>query len=51
MASIAAQNKKDMDDLTKLFQKTRINEAQDYIDKRKVAVINFGRLNPINKGS
>ena len=50
MASIAAQNKKDMDDLTKLFQQTRINEAQDYIDKRKVAVMNFGRLNPPTRG-
>ena len=50
MASIAAKNKADMDDLTKLFQQTRINEAEDYIKKRKVAVMNFGRLNPPTRG-
>ncbi len=50
MASIAAKNKKDMDELTELFKQTRINEAEDYIDKRKVAVMNFGRLNPPHKG-
>ena len=50
MASIAAQNKKDMDDLTKLFQQTKINEAEEYIKKRKVAVMNFGRLNPPTRG-
>jgi len=50
MASIAAKNKRDMDELTKLFQQTRINEAEDYIKRRKVAVMNFGRLNPPTRG-
>ena len=51
MTSIATDTTKtDMDDLTKLFQQTRINEAQDYIKKRKVAVMNFGRLNPPTRG-
>ena len=50
MASIAAKNKIYMDELTKLFQQTRINEALHYIDKRKVAVMNFGRLNPPTRG-
>ena len=50
MASIADKNKKHMDELTELFKQTRINEAEDYVKKRKVAVMNFGRLNPPHKG-
>ena len=54
MTSIATDTTKaDMDELTRLFQQTRINEAEDYIDKqrqRKVAVMNFGRLNPPTRG-
>lgn len=51
MATIAEDTTKaDMDDLTRLFQQTRINEAEEYIKKRKVAVINFGRLNPPTRG-
>ena len=51
MATIAEDTtKSDMDELTRLFQQTRINEAEEYIKKRKVAVMNFGRLNPPTRG-
>jgi nicotinic acid mononucleotide adenylyltransferase len=51
MASIAAENKKYMADLTELFQQTRITGDEDYGErKRKVAVMNFGRLNPPTRG-
>ena len=52
MATKVAEDttKADMDDLTRLFQQTRINEAEEYIKKRKVAVMNFGRLNPPTRG-
>ena len=39
-----------MDDLTRLFQQTKIEDAYNYIKERKVAVINFGRLNPPTRG-
>ena len=54
MATIAEdKTKAQMDELTRLFQQTRINEAEKYIKderKRKVAVMNFGRLNPPTRG-
>ena len=51
MTSIATDTTKtDMDEITRLFQQTRINEAEEYIKKRKVAVMNFGRLNPPTRG-
>ena len=51
MATIAEDTTKaDMDDLTRLFQQTKIEDAYNYIKERKVAVINFGRLNPPTRG-
>ena len=53
MASIAAKNESDMNELTELFKQTKITNAFDYIKderKRKVAVMNFGRLNPPTRG-
>ena len=47
MARISA---KEMEDLSKLLQITNIREADDKWKKRKVAVMNFGRLNPPHKG-
>ena len=51
MARIATN---DMKELEELFKKTnireRVSKAENYIKNRKVAVMNFGRLNPPHKG-
>ena len=54
MTSIATDTTKaDIDDLTRLLEQTKITQAEEYIDKyrqHKVAVMNFGRLNPPTRG-
>ena len=54
MASIATDTTEaDMVDLTRLLEQTKISKAEDYIDKyrqHKVAIMNFGRLNPPTRG-
>ena len=51
MASIATDTTKDtMDNLTSLFQETKITKTKALDYKRKVAVMNFGRLNPPTRG-